>query len=752
MISNSGASDVHLRPGPFYDYRQTSFEVLGGICNRRPGQLLDLERKIIERTNEVKELRYSLALGWYAEKQLGTGTTTLGIVDEVLLAEEAEAQEAPSLGREAFTEHHMGRITEMVNKLVDDLLKVAYTRSEAEAPGTNPAPESLDSADTLIRLLRSDGYPRYTFAQLNPGQVITTRAQMDKLNKEILSKFHAPYRVRNVAKICYNLLVCPFPPSMETYNTLIWGFTQLGEHELAWVVVESFLYHSHLKPTQGTMLCLLQHFRLKRDILGFFEIIKRMIGKDPRGIGLMRKKATDPVGKFFLLRQAAGSADDVALIDNYLVVRAKLSRPVLETITEGLIDFGMLQQAAKVVVVCLNQGFVMKSNILSRLLHACIEILDRAAATYIIQGFLAHINQATSLIDQLSTSLARKIRRVLCIWHVKSPFTIRDRLANSGWDEPPEQAFDYLTAALWIRETITCVNVVNHGLERAIKALQRKRNPLHLRLDLAITILDHATKRQNHDSARAADIMWLGKVDWVQQQIHETELLIGSAEYMIVNALTKKLTPKGMRTWTHFQPHVPIAQRIKLHREANRKGTFLHECAQVFSTKRELDFQLKVTLMEALPDEWVDMLWEKRNVNGDLGLDATMIYFKKWLRRLINERMWGEAAQQIEEEFDDAEGALETRKWEGSKFPRLPEPLREDEVVGKVEVEDEAEVIQEVEGKKKNKNKNKNKKGRGDDEYEPEKFMDAAEFQAQMAAVAAGEREKLRVGTGKEKD
>ena len=63
------------------------------------------------------------------------------------------------------------------------------------------------------------------------------------------------------AKICYNLLVSDVPPGIRNYNSLILGFSELNEHNLARAVVDSFLFKSQLKPTRATMLCLLQHYQ-----------------------------------------------------------------------------------------------------------------------------------------------------------------------------------------------------------------------------------------------------------------------------------------------------------------------------------------------------------------------------------------------------------------------------------------------------------------------------------------------------------
>ncbi|KAK3989875.1 hypothetical protein QBC44DRAFT_358938 [Cladorrhinum sp. PSN332] len=748
-----------LIPDPFQDSTKTSFEVLEDICKRaRPGWLLNQEPKLEENWNELVWLRKSVSgimmRGQGLRPPLETGMTTLSTVTETLLSEEAEAKGALTVGREPATEVQMERMTAMVNKLVDELLMVAYTKSEAEAPYTNPPPESLDSAHTLIRLLRSDGHPRFTFPELRGDDAVSMRSKMDDLNRKIMIEFLPQFRVRQVAKICYNLLVCEFPPSVQNYNTLIWGFTEIGENELAWVVVESFLFHGHLQPTKGTVLSLLAHFRLKRDVVGFFDTIKRMIGQDVRGIGLGRKRTEDRAGVKALLYRAG--AENVVFSEGYYVQIMKLDRTFIEAIAEGLLDFGFIPQAAKLLVSCLREGWMVNPEMLNRFFHGCIDHMDHLAARTIVEGLLAHIGQATTLIDQLRTSVVRNIRRVLAIWHVKSPFTIEDRLTHSGWDEPPTDNFEYLTTALWLKETTATTRRTNHAIERAIKALENKHNPLHLRLDLATSIIEHATKLQQLDSERTANVMWMAKIHYVHDQVDETEALITAGEYMLVNAFTKVATPKGMRTWMHFKKKVPIATRMQFHKDALTRDNWLNEVAYCFAVKRELDFQLKCILFQALPDEWVDSLWKMRNSHDDISLDTTMIYTAKWLKKLRGftwqsrdaysrgEIEYGELLQHNNINRDEELAELRSRgagagaggagmagvKAGLSRFPRLPEPMVFDDT--------EEKESEEGESGKKNKNNKKKKKKKEGEKFELELVMDPEAFNAQMMAGLGG--------------
>ncbi|KAK4166091.1 hypothetical protein QBC43DRAFT_313934 [Cladorrhinum sp. PSN259] len=760
---DQGDSDKCLVPGPFKSQEQTTMEVLENITKVRPGLLLAWGERQVEKKEDMQRLRQEMFPRWTFTPSPPTGRVTLNTVTEALLAEEAEGRGALVPGREPCTEVQMERMTAMVNALVDSLLLVAYNISEAETPGTNFPPGNLNSAHTLIRLLRSDGYPRYTFPEHRPEDAIRARSQMDDLNKKIMVNFVPQLRVKLVAKMCYNLLVCEFPPSIQNYNTLIWGLTELGEHELAWVVVESFLHHSHLHPTPGTALCLLQHFRLKRDVVGFFEIIRRLTGQDPRGLGLGRKKQDDGWGARSLILRV-GSADNVASTEGWYVQRMEITQAMVDTITEGLLDFGQTLRAAKVLISALYQGWVINEDLFSRLLHDCIELLDPVAASTIVEGLLTNIDKATTLIDQVNIAVVRKIRRILAIWHVKSTFTIEDRLAYSGLLGPPQKIFDQLTTALWLRENISSTNVVNHALERAKSALENRDNPLVLRLDLATTILDHATKQQIADLERPLETMWLAKIDWFQDTVDETEALIINAEFMICHAITKTATPTGMRTWMHFQKRMPVADRLRYHKEAMTPGTWLHAVAGCFVAKRELDFELKCILMQALPDEWVDTLWNMRNCHDELSLNATMIYTTRWLKKLRGLPWQGKRAywegkigygQMLagNNESDEVMAEIKSKIAGGvaavvreSMFPSLPEPLKYKEDMEEMQELKEGEKVSDEKKMKEKKNKNKKRK-KGEKQSDLDFVMNPDAFKAQMMAgfaVASGADESGR--------
>lgn len=298
--------------------------------------------------------------------------------------------------REAVTEHQFERYHDMINKLVDDLIKQAYFDEHPEDPAlARRNIESLDSAWTAIRLLRSEGYPRYTHPAVDP---IAAREARDRLSETIDYLFERnrdQIRVKpkfQVAKICYNLLVCKFPPTIHHYNALILGFSRQDMPNLVDLVAASLLHNSRLRSTTMTVVCLFLHYRKIRDIQGFYGIIRRLVAVDPRGI-LRTRRWISPDSKNGVVSRFVLRSDVVLRRDAMAVEIPERTMGIYDALMIGLLSFDRTKDAVKVLHACMQEGVGVRFQLFSRL---CRQIVYRLNAP--MKGLMTRV-----ILDNLGT-------------------------------------------------------------------------------------------------------------------------------------------------------------------------------------------------------------------------------------------------------------------------------------------------------------------------------------------------------------
>jgi hypothetical protein len=639
MLGESAARDlakVVESPYPDVPYFRPveKLDVLDDICRLQPDYLRGLPQKHNDRLWEVQHLRNMLGLDWNPELP-EKRKSTLARCEAVI---EAEQKALNLLGREPKTETHMDKVSDMISDVVDRLMAEAWWASEVEAPGTHPAPNSPDSASTMIRMLRSDGYPSYTHPDVDPPETLRQRARLNEVNMKILENWAPPLRERLVAKICYNFLVCGVSPGIQNYNLLMLGFSFLGERNLSQAVVDSFLFLSHMKPTEATYLCLLQHYRLKGDIVGFQGVIRRLFGYDPRGIGLMRRTA-DYVARYPDLK-AWAATEDVGVVNGHYVQRAPLTQDVAEAMMEGLIDFGMLREGAKLFAVCLREQWTVSRDLLWRLFHSCLNALDTAAAKMIIRGLLDNIDQASLMLigpesTCISPGLVRQLHHLLNIWQTTAlpgEDNVDDSVLQAGYftRESEKAKLNHLATAIAIRETWHHSSIVSWWLKKANRTLSKKDMPLSDRLDKALFALDFATERPARKAEKAERLQRVAKVDWLMTQTAVHDYKIRNAENALTRILAKQ-TPRQLRTKSQFDARVPIDERIERALAYGTPGTAEYDTAACFNLSKEIDLQLKRALMQALPVTYARGLMQTQNDSGDVSLGRIMAYFDQYL-------------------------------------------------------------------------------------------------------------------------
>ncbi|KAK5661007.1 hypothetical protein OQA88_12385 [Cercophora sp. LCS_1] len=260
-------------------------------------------------------------------------------------------------GREPKTASQLEEQAKMITTLVDRLMEAALER-ESVTPERLRASRSLDSPWNMLRMLRSEGYPRYIHPDQDREATREARLALNQANRKILDEW-VPYRVdKALAKICHNFLVLQVPPGINNYNVLIMGLSEIGEQRLADIVVKSFYHDSRYLPTSGTSLSMLHHFRLKGDVIAFQSLIRRLMAGDDRGF-LVRRRRMDQIDPRDKWVKNWVTRHSPRYVNGWLVEPPRLGKLHWEAIIQGLVRFGMLREAAGVFVSCLEQGTML---------------------------------------------------------------------------------------------------------------------------------------------------------------------------------------------------------------------------------------------------------------------------------------------------------------------------------------------------------------------------------------------------------
>ncbi|CAN8104440.1 unnamed protein product [Discula destructiva] len=418
-----------------------------------------------------------LSFHWHAE-YLGPN---LGAVQ---LAVDHEQREDKLPKREPMSalqfEHYHNMINKMVNSLI---IQSYYDELPADPDRARRNVESLDSAWTAIRMLRSEGYPRYNHPSADPQ---ATKKARDDLADKIRGLFEG-WNTENpgsmakfqVAKMCYNLLVCPVPPTMHHYNLLILGFVRKAAYNLVDIVAQSFFEDSRLRPTPQTVICLLIHYRRQKNIHGFYNVIRRMMAIDNRGM-LIRRRWYEDVVKIPALHQWARRPEvTTSLQANWVIERPSRGQELYEALVSGLLSFDRIKDAVKVFVGSLNEGIGISIELFIFLLKHCRYSVDTSAADILSRGLIDNVDVVVSLLlrDDCPMKLTDHLYPVLTMTDPPSSALSEGRvrmLRNSsimGVDPGDSGRVRRIKTAMFIRHTEAYL----FRLERRLRSLKMLR-------------------------------------------------------------------------------------------------------------------------------------------------------------------------------------------------------------------------------------------------------------------------------------
>lgn len=410
---------------------------------------------------------------------------------EVQRAVDCEQREDEVPMREPMSTLQFEKYHSMVNQMVDRLvIQSYYDETPTDSLRAHRNVESLDSAWTALRMLRSEGYPRYNHPSADSEGTIKTR---DELADKIRMLFES-WDVSNpgttakfqVAKMCYNLLVCPVPPTMHHYNLLLLGFTQKSAYNLVDIVADSFLEHSRLRPTPQTIAVLLIHYRKKKDIRGFYGIIRRMVAIDNRGM-LIRRRWYEDVAKIPDLQHWARQPEvATSLKANWIIQQPWRGPDIYEALVSGLLAFDRVKDAVKVFIGSLEERIGTSIELFLYLLKSCSYALDASAADILSRGLIEHVDLVVELLlrDDCSLNLVHHLYHVVNMPNPPSAELSSERalwiwqsmtMVTGARDGGSVQR---IQTAMFIRHTETYLSTLGSRLS-AFENLRRAQDPKH---------------------------------------------------------------------------------------------------------------------------------------------------------------------------------------------------------------------------------------------------------------------------------
>ncbi|KAK2606937.1 hypothetical protein N8I77_005656 [Diaporthe amygdali] len=479
-----------------------------------------------------------------------------------------EYQPGGVLHREPLTNQQFERYHDMMNKLVDSLIIQSYYD---ETPGDPEAArrslDSLDSAWTAIRLLRSEGYPRYNHPGVDPTAAEKGRANLTAMLRKLFDSWNETTRSKyQVAKICYNLLVCPVPPSIHHYNTLILGFTRKRMHHLSDLVVESLLDESRLRPNSQTVACLLLHYQHKNDLLGFYGIIRRMMAIDNRGL-LTRRRWYEETLQIPDLRKWAKQPEvTTSLKGNWVIERPMRNRDIYEGLVCGLLHFGRVKDAAKVFVASLQEKWGISVELFIQLLRQCLYTLDAPAADILVRGFIGNAGVMTALIlrENCPRKLAEHLYPLLNIGKPPSwPFS--EKRASMAWHSASlaitaedRLSIRRLTVAMFIRQAETHLLRLHHIIRRIKRIMNIALTP-RARMDYAQMGMGELLSVSLHNRQLAARLLKHQALLKIARELEESTWDIVprklATTYNDVVLVLERSIPRPARPggWEHFE-------------------------------------------------------------------------------------------------------------------------------------------------------------------------------------------------------
>lgn len=312
--------------------------------------------------------------------------------------------------REPRNHIQIRNVEETISKLVDRLLLQSKVNPSIQSSSLSAGARAdltaqMNEMSMTIEGLQRGDTPLPSYSHLDPTSMRQEQAELHGSLIALLKKAESDHSIIDVtlAKICCNLLVSTSPPNITTYNILIEYFTRLGRHDLAQIVVDSFLLESRYRPNNATICLLLNHFAAKGDSAGFRKIIKRMGGVD----GDMRIKSRAlsvlPVPSI----QNWAMTSKVVHRNGLLTQKVPRNAQIFDSLIQGCLKLADIRSAIRYFRASLREGCQVNSGVLHQIAKACLEKMDYNAGRSLLYTILLPWEGGASLdhgIDYCSTS------------------------------------------------------------------------------------------------------------------------------------------------------------------------------------------------------------------------------------------------------------------------------------------------------------------------------------------------------------
>ncbi|EJT71813.1 hypothetical protein GGTG_11066 [Gaeumannomyces tritici R3-111a-1] len=364
-------------------------------------------------------------------------------IDTAELEAAVAAEEAERSGeyRHPVNFQQVAASTDSILALSDDLMMATFTNAyRGDLDGFYHATGNLDGAWHGIKMLRSDGHPKYKNDVDPDGEAaIRDLRHSNQVMRVIFDKWQvaqeaeagilkngclpngerpkSPLSTLMVGRICFNLHAQSTRPDIHTFNTLIAGLIKVGEGWLACIVVSHLLRNTLLRPTPQTIICILRAYQARGDIAGFYHVIRRLIGNHSSGIKL-RRAVADEAELFGRTYRHWLRTADITMYTDYLIQRASLTSEVVEALIRGLVAFEQGQHAAQILALALRIGFPVTTQTFLDLLTLVVGALDHGAASVLVRGLCANVDDLTSMLleDECPREIPPRLRRVLDLY------------------------------------------------------------------------------------------------------------------------------------------------------------------------------------------------------------------------------------------------------------------------------------------------------------------------------------------------
>ncbi|KJZ80471.1 hypothetical protein HIM_00321 [Hirsutella minnesotensis 3608] len=298
-------------------------------------------------------------------------------LEQAIRAEESDNDLAYRAARsEIQLRHETINVQHLVNKLLHRTLgihKLSKGRDSSHSP-------SFEKVFAMTKAKQPD----FTYRQVDPEQA---RRNTRDLNRQLRSIIDAPNLglKEKIGRVCYNLFVSAHAADTHTYNTLILAFDKKGLHTYADAVAHSFLRKRLLMPTPTTFATVLNHYKLAHNHGKFLSTLSCMVGSDGKIGAKVRRRHIADIANTGLWAWAENTHKR-SLNGDFVCEHAPLTRAVVQEAIAGLLHFRLFEQAASLLVTCVQSGIVLSSKVARRVLDECIVALDWNAAVHLVRG------------------------------------------------------------------------------------------------------------------------------------------------------------------------------------------------------------------------------------------------------------------------------------------------------------------------------------------------------------------------------